>query len=120
MPRLVQLEGHRLEAYLDGVLLVFTHQDVPGIIGQVGTAFGRLGVNIAQMTVGRSTPGGDAIGVLNLDVVPDEKALAEVLNCQGIRSAKVVKLPPAGQLPNWLAAAGAASRAGGPSAGTCD
>ena len=33
MPRLVQLEGHRLEAYLDGLLLVFTHQDVPGIIG---------------------------------------------------------------------------------------
>ncbi|RLT13917.1 MAG: phosphoglycerate dehydrogenase, partial [Planctomycetota bacterium] len=64
MPRLVQLEGHRLEAYLDGLLLVFTHQDVPGIIGRVGTAFGAMGVNIAQMTVGRSAPGGDAIGVL--------------------------------------------------------
>lgn len=54
MPRLVQLEGHRLEAYLDGILLVFTHQDVPGIIGRVGNAFGGMGVNIAQMTVGRS------------------------------------------------------------------
>ena len=43
MPRLVQLEGHRLEAYLDGILLVFTHQDVPGIIGRVGTAFGEPG-----------------------------------------------------------------------------
>jgi D-3-phosphoglycerate dehydrogenase len=110
MPRLVQLEGHRLEAYLDGVLLVFTHQDVPGIIGRVGNAFGGMGVNIAQMTVGRSAPGGDAIGVLNLDQEPSPDAVAAVLACPGVRSARVVKLPPAGQLPFWLAASSAAAR----------
>jgi len=110
MPRLVQLEGHRLEAYLDGILLVFTHQDVPGIIGRVGNAFGGLGVNIAQMTVGRSTPGGDAIGVLNLDQEPSPEAVAAVLACPGVRSARVVKLPAAGQLPFWLAASSAAGR----------
>jgi D-3-phosphoglycerate dehydrogenase len=105
MPRLVQLEGHRLEAYLDGTLLVFTHQDVPGIIGRVGTAFGELGVNIAQMTVGRATPGGDAIGVLSLDQCPSAEAVAAVQACPGIRSARVVRLPPAGQLPCWLSTA---------------
>jgi D-3-phosphoglycerate dehydrogenase len=110
MPRLVQLEGHRLEAYLDGVLLVFTHQDVPGIIGRVGNAFGGMGVNIAQMTVGRSAPGGDAIGVLNLDQEPSAEAVAAVLACPGVKSARVVKLPPAGQLPFWLAASTAAGR----------
>ena len=102
MPRLVQLEGHRLEAYLDGILLVFTHQDVPGIIGRVGTAFGEMGVNIAQMTVGRATPGGDAIGVLNLDQEPSPEAVKAVLECPGVRSARVVKLPPAGRLPPWM------------------
>lgn len=111
MPRLVQLEGHRLEAYLDGVLLVFTHHDVPGIIGRVGTAFGGMGVNIAQMTVGRSAPGGDAIGVLNLDHEPSEEAIAAVRACPGVRSARVVKLPAAGQLPYWLASSAAATRA---------
>jgi D-3-phosphoglycerate dehydrogenase len=106
MPRLVQLEGHRLEAYLDGVLLVFTHRDVPGIIGHVGTAFGRLGVNIGQMTVGRSSPGGDAIGVLNLDHEPSAEAVQAVLGCPGIRSARVVTLPAAGELPVWLSPPG--------------
>ncbi len=110
MPRLVQLEGHRLEAYLDGILLVFTHQDVPGIIGRVGTAFGGLGVNIAQMTVGRSAPGGDAIGVLNLDQEPSAEAIATVAAVPGIRSVKLVRMPAAGQLPNWLAASSAAGR----------
>jgi len=102
MPRLVQLEGHRLEAYLDGTLLVFTHQDVPGIIGRVGTAFGGSGVNIAQMTVGRAAPGGDAIGVLNLDQPPSAAALKDVIACEGICSARVCTLPAAGQLPYWL------------------
>lgn len=110
MPRLVQLEGHRLEAYLDGVLLVFTHQDVPGIIGRVGTAFGGQGVNIAQMTVGRTAPGGDAIGVLNLDQPPSAEAIASVTTCPGVRSARIVKLPPAGRLPYWLANASATAR----------
>ncbi|MFM7075617.1 MAG: phosphoglycerate dehydrogenase [Planctomycetaceae bacterium] len=110
MPRLVQLEGHRLEAYLDGVLLVFTHQDVPGIIGRVGTALGGMGVNIAQMTVGRSAPGGDAIGVLNLDQSPSPEAVAAVASVPGIRSVKVVRMPAAGQLPNWLAVSTAAGR----------
>lgn len=102
MPRLVQIGDHRLEAYLDGVLLVFTHTDVPGIIGKVGTLFGRHHVNIAQMAVGRSGPGGDATGVLNLDSEPSPEALAELKACAEIHTASVIKLPPAGKLPAWL------------------
>ncbi|HEY2825984.1 MAG TPA: NAD(P)-dependent oxidoreductase, partial [Pirellulales bacterium] len=102
MPRLVQIDGHRLEAYLDGVLLVFTHIDVPGIIGRVGTIFGQHHVNIAQMAVGRGEPGGAATGVLNLDGEPPAAALNAVRSAPDIKSATVVQLPPAGQLPGWL------------------
>ena len=102
LPRLVQLGDHRLEAYLDGTLMIFTHSDVPGIIGRVGTIFGQHKVNIAQMAVGRAAPGGEAIGVLNLDGQPPEAALKEVLTHPDINSATVIKLPPAGQLPAWL------------------
>ncbi len=102
MPRLVQIDDHKLEAYLDGVLLVFTHTDVPGIIGRVGTIFGKHDVNIAQMAVGRSTPGGSATGVLNIDGEPPAAALNEVRSSPDIKSANVIKLPPAGKLPTWL------------------
>lgn len=100
--RLVQLGQYRLESYLDGVLFVFTHRDVPGLIGFVGTIFGQHKTNIAAMTVGRQNPGGEAIGVLNLDATPPEAALAEVQKNPQITSVSVVKLPPAGQLPPWL------------------
>ncbi|WP_153559177.1 phosphoglycerate dehydrogenase [Roseimaritima sediminicola] len=104
MPRLVVLDGHRLESYLDGNLLVFSHQDVPGIIGRVGTVFGQHNVNIAQMAVGRSSdqPGGSAIGVLNLDGLPAAEALDAVRAIEAIDHACVVQLPPVGQLPKWL------------------
>jgi D-3-phosphoglycerate dehydrogenase / 2-oxoglutarate reductase len=100
--RLVQLGPYRMEGYLDGVLLVFTHRDVPGLIGFVGTIFGTHGVNIAQMTVGRQTPGGEAIGILNLDSPPPEQALAAVKGHPKISSLTVVKLPGPGELPAWL------------------
>ncbi len=102
MPRLVQLGEHRLEAYLDGILMTFTHHDVPGIIGKVGTIFGSHNINIAQMAVGRAFAGGEAIGVLNLDSEPPAAALKEVLENKDVISVKVITLPPAGILPPWL------------------
>ncbi len=104
MPRLIRLGQYRLEAYLDGVLCIFTHQDVPGIIGKVGSVFGSHHINIAQMCVGRegSAPGGTAIGVLNLDAIPPQAAIDDVLKIPSIQSVHLVQLPPAGQLPAWL------------------
>ena len=106
MARLVELDGYRLESYLDGLMLVFKHQDVPGIIGCVGTIFGNYNVNIAQMAVGRAgdAPGGESIGVLNLDNPPPEEALDEVRQHPAITSATVIRLPAAGELPSWLQA----------------
>ncbi|MGD9722797.1 MAG: phosphoglycerate dehydrogenase [Pirellulales bacterium] len=101
--RLIQLNHFRLEAYLDGVLMVFTHRDEPGIIGTVGTIFGKHKINIAQMAVGREAKGGEAIGVLNLDQPPTSQALDEVRSHPAIASAFVIKLPPAGERPGWLA-----------------
>jgi D-3-phosphoglycerate dehydrogenase / 2-oxoglutarate reductase len=105
MPRLVQKGDCRLESYLDGILLIFAHRDTPGVIGKVGSIFGRYRVNIAQMSVGRATtkPGGDAIGVLALDSSPPADALAEVLAMDEVSRGWIVKLPPAGEMPPWLA-----------------
>jgi D-3-phosphoglycerate dehydrogenase len=102
MARLVQVDHHRLDAYLDGILLIFTHRDVPGIIGRVGTIFGEHRVNIAQMAVGRAAPGGEAIGVLNLDNMPSAESLRAVAGIPDITSVQVVQLPAAGELPAWL------------------
>ena len=94
----------RLESYLDGILMIFPHRDVPGVIGKVGTIFGEHRVNIAQMSVGRATsqPGGEAVGALSVDSQPPAEAIAGLLALDPIEHVWVVKLPPAGQLPDWL------------------
>lgn len=104
MPRLVSLGDYRLEAYMDGKMLVFTHQDVPGIIGKVGTAFGEHEVNIAQMSVGRAEqkPGGNAVGVLNLDSEPTSEASAAMLEIEEVDKIQFIELPGADELPSWL------------------
>jgi D-3-phosphoglycerate dehydrogenase len=100
--RLVQLGPYHLDSYMDGIMLIFTHRDVPGLIGFIGTIFGKHRVNIAQMTVGRQVAGGEAIAVLNLDNQPSEDAIKEVRAHPQISSISVVKLPPADQMPPWF------------------
>jgi D-3-phosphoglycerate dehydrogenase len=90
--RLVQLGPYRLDAFMEGTMLLYFHEDKPGLIGFVGTVFGKHGVNIAQMTVGRKEPGGKAIGVLALDNDPSEAALGEIRADPRIQSVQVVKL----------------------------
>ena len=100
--RLVQIGEYRLDAYLDGILMVFMHQDVPGLIGFMGTECGRHGVNIASMNLGRLQLGGDAVAVLNLDQEPPAAVLKIIGSHEKIKSVMIVKLPPAGEMPVWF------------------
>jgi D-3-phosphoglycerate dehydrogenase len=100
--RLVRLGSYLLDAHLDGTLLIFTHMDRPGLIGFIGKTLGDEAVNIAQMNVGREDQGGEAIGVVNLDSVPSEKALETVRQHPHILSLSVIKLPALGAGPPWL------------------
>ena len=105
MPRLIRLDDMRLESYLDGNMLIFVHDDLPGIIGNMGTTLGTHKINIAQMSVGRpieAQPGGQAIGVLNLDSIPTAEATADLASQQGIKSVKSIELPSAGERPPWI------------------
>jgi D-3-phosphoglycerate dehydrogenase len=100
--RLVRLGSYLLDAHIDGTLLIFTHMDRPGLIGFIGKTLGDESVNIGQMNVGREDQGGEAIGVVNLDSVPSEKALETVRQHPHILSLSVIKLPQLGAGPPWL------------------
>ncbi|MDO4558648.1 MAG: phosphoglycerate dehydrogenase [Planctomycetia bacterium] len=102
--RLVRLNGCRLESPLEGNILAFTHRDQPGVIGQVGGIFGKYGVNIAGMTVGRATAGSgsEALGVLTLDAPAPSEAVSALLALPAVSKAMTLTLPAPGALPAWL------------------
>ena len=54
---LVSALGFELEMELAPRLVFFRYDDVPGVIGRVGTLFGEAGVNIANMAVSRTRAG---------------------------------------------------------------
>jgi D-3-phosphoglycerate dehydrogenase len=57
VPHLVEVQGRRLTIELEPYVTVFRYEDLPGMIGRVGTIFGAHGINISSAAVGH-TPGG--------------------------------------------------------------
>jgi len=66
-PRIVQIDGYELDAIPQGAWIVTLHEDVPGMVGRVGTILGNAGVNISTMQVARDPQAEPALMVLAVD-----------------------------------------------------
>ena len=75
-PRFIQIKGITIDAEIGAHMLYTTNADVPGIIGMLGQTMGEHGVNIANFTLGRNKPGGDAIALLYVDAPVDPAVIA--------------------------------------------
>ena len=91
-PRIVRLYSQPVEIVPEGVLLVLTNKDRPGMVGYIGTLLGKHNVNIANMSLGREQVGGEALTVLNLDSVPVDAFLSELRGDKDISNVRVVTL----------------------------
>jgi D-3-phosphoglycerate dehydrogenase / 2-oxoglutarate reductase len=92
LPRIVRLDGYVLDASPEGHLLVCQNEDLPGMIGLIGTILGNHGVNIASMALGRVKSGGKALAVLNLDQAPAPDVVRALRACRGFDWVKPVRL----------------------------
>jgi D-3-phosphoglycerate dehydrogenase len=90
---LVSALGFDLELELAPILVLFRYDDIPGVIGRVGTLFGDAGVNIANMTVSRTRRGDKALMVLTVDSMPPAE-LVDRVRAEGFDDARVVELGP--------------------------
>lgn len=91
-PRIVMVDGYRIDVVPNGHILYVPHIDKPRIIGPVGLLIGEHSINIAAMQVGRKEIGGKAVMMLSVDVpVPDE-TLEEIARIDGVLDVKMVSL----------------------------
>jgi D-3-phosphoglycerate dehydrogenase / 2-oxoglutarate reductase len=95
--RILSLDGIGLEAPLEGTLLLTRNRDVPGVIGQIGTALGNLGVNIATFALGRRSPvhGAEAVAMVRLDGAVSESVAEKIREIPSITEARLIRLPDA-------------------------
>jgi D-3-phosphoglycerate dehydrogenase / 2-oxoglutarate reductase len=88
---LVSALGFELEMELAPLMAIFRYDDVPGVIGRVGTLFGEAGVNIANMAVSRTRRGDKALMAVSLDT-PTPPELVETLRAAGLDDAYFISL----------------------------
>jgi D-3-phosphoglycerate dehydrogenase len=91
-PRIVRIDGYRVDAIPHGHMLVARNDDVPGVIGFIGSTLGDHDVNIASMFNGRETIGGEALSVYNLDDPPSRDVLDAILDDERVIDVSYISL----------------------------
>src|SRR3989338_728098 len=66
-PRIVQWNEFYLEASPEGQILVIYNEDVPGVIGMIGTYLGEKKINISRMQLGLGAKAKKAVGFFNVE-----------------------------------------------------
>jgi D-3-phosphoglycerate dehydrogenase / 2-oxoglutarate reductase len=95
--RLLSLNGIDIEAPLEGTVLTIRNQDVPGVIGRVGTILGEHKINIANFALGRAgrdhrLPQGTALAVVQVDGDVTDAVLAALRKVDAIKEVHVASL----------------------------
>ena len=102
VPHLVEVQGRRLTVELEPNVTVFRYADLPGMIGRVGTIFGRHGINISSAAVGHTPDGAShaasedrrvAAMVVTTDAPVPAKVVDEIVASEGFTGGWAVVLP---------------------------
>ena len=90
--RILGVDDIDIEAPLRGMILFIRNQDVPGVIGKVGTLLGDRGINIANFALGRNPEKAEAIALVNVDQPVSAADLADLRAIPAIRFGTIVEV----------------------------
>lgn len=91
-PRLVRINDFRLEAAMEGHLVLIYNIDTPGTIGAIGTCLGRHNINISRMNVGQVLERGQNIIFLRTDTPVPKHVVAELLSMENVNVVQRLEL----------------------------
>ncbi|MFY9638953.1 MAG: phosphoglycerate dehydrogenase [Methanobacterium sp.] len=91
-PKIININGYKVDVETEGTMLICKYKDKPGIIGAIGTKIGEHGVNIAKMQVGRKELGGEAVMVLKVDQHVPESVILDIKKLEDVHDAVAVNL----------------------------
>ncbi|HLA83114.1 MAG TPA: ACT domain-containing protein, partial [Thermoleophilia bacterium] len=90
--RLLKVYRHAIDIEPSAHMVFLRYEDVPGMIGRIGTIIGASGINIAFMNVGRKKVEGKAIMGLALDDPLPASVLEEIRAVPGVDAVRAVEL----------------------------
>jgi len=90
-PRVVEIDGYRMDMVPSGAMILILNEDMPGMIGLVGTELGQAQVNIADMAISRCDQ--TALMVLKVDMPLSDSLIKRLRDRPGIIKVAGVNLP---------------------------
>jgi len=90
--RIVRVGAFRVEAVAAGHAIVCENDDAPGVVGNLGTALGSAGVNIARISLSRLEDRSGAFSFLNVDSAPSAETLEALRRLPHVRTVKAIRL----------------------------
>ncbi len=91
-PRMVRINDFRLEAPLEGHLLLIFNIDTPGTIGAIGTCLGQNHINISLMNVGQVLERGQNIIFLRTDTPVPANVIEQLLALDNVDLVQAIEL----------------------------
>ena len=89
----------------------------PGVLNRITSVLGEAGINIASFGLGRHQIGGEALGVLSVDVPVPAAVLAKLRELPQVRNVRVASIPAMDVAPRVKGSGAAGSGAAGAGAG---
>ena len=93
--RLVKVYRHEIDIEPSAHMVFLRYEDIPGMIGKIGTIIGGRGINIGFMNVGRKKVEGKAIMGLALDDSLTPDILEQIRAIDGVDGVRAVELTSA-------------------------
>lgn len=91
-PRVVRIDGFRVDVPPRGSLVVLRNHDVPGVIGRVGTVLGGAGINIGEYHQARMSPGGQALAAITVDGKLEDEIVASLIQIPEVTEVRQAQL----------------------------
>jgi len=91
--RIVEIDGYGLELRLEGDIIMYQNVDKPGMLASVSSALANQDINIANLSLGRTQKGENAITAVSVDKKMTDEELEPILNLDGVRALQYVSLP---------------------------
>jgi D-3-phosphoglycerate dehydrogenase len=88
----VRIADYHVDIVPTGTLIVLRNDDVPGVIGRVGTILGNHRINIAEYHQARMTRGGEALAAIAVDHDVDAEVRDALLELTEVKTAVIVQL----------------------------
>jgi D-3-phosphoglycerate dehydrogenase len=91
--RIVEIDGFGIELRLEGDIIMYQNVDKPGMLASVSNALANQDINIANLSLGRTRKGENAITAVSVDKQMTDGELEPILGLDGVRCVQYVSLP---------------------------